>query len=80
MHQFQKDIPVVRLSDQKVTQQHIRKKGYAMLFYLCNNPMNPLTSLVNTSDVGHFDDSLLAIHCTSRQVPYIDHVKLTHMM
>ena len=28
--------------------------------------MNPLTSLVNTSDVCHFDDSLLAIHCIHR--------------
>jgi len=27
--------------------------------------LNPLTSLVNTSDVGYFDDSHLAIHCTS---------------
>ena len=35
-----------------------------MFFYLWNSPLKPLTSLVSTSDVGHFDDSLLAIHCT----------------
>ena len=35
-----------------------------MFFYWWNSPLNPLTSLVNMSDVGHFDDSLLAIHCT----------------
>ena len=38
-------------------------RGKPCFFYLSNSPLNPLTSLVNTSDVGHFDDSLLAIHC-----------------
>ena len=65
MHQFRKDF--VRLSDQKVMQQNISSKGSVMLFYLWNSPLNPLTSLVNTSDVSHFDDSLLAMHCMSME-------------
>jgi hypothetical protein len=35
-----------------------------MFFYWWNSPLNPLTSLVNMSDVGHFDDSLLAMYST----------------
>jgi hypothetical protein len=35
-----------------------------MLFYWWSSPLNLLPSLVNTSDVDHFNDSLLTMHST----------------
>jgi hypothetical protein len=38
--------------------------NWRVYFPRWNSPLNSLKSLVNTFDVGHFDDSLLAMHCT----------------